>query len=202
MEITSPCVPRGCNILHSLPSGSIPRSRSPSITTVSRFSRPSHPSSPFTSFSSSSSSPLWFSKEKRRKFEMTADGDRKDGSSEITIENPGSGRGSEGMRGGKNCIHSNHIRERHRALRNQLNGEKLVVRREIAGRRRMEGVKEREKAMRLRGPPRADCSVKWMKRGKTKRQTAKDGTCSNQGISRYTCIFFFQLFLSLHLFRL
>lgn len=39
---------------------------------------------------------------------------------------------------------------------------------------------------------RAD-SVKWMKRGKTKRQTAKDGTCSNQGISRYTYIFSFQL---------
>lgn len=31
------------------------------------------------------------------------------------------------MRGGKNCIHSNHIRERHRVLRNQLNGEKLAL---------------------------------------------------------------------------
>lgn len=60
----------------------------------------------------------------------------------------------------------------------------------------MERVKEREKEngefeeRGLRGIPRAHCSVKWMKRGKTKRQTAKDGTCNNQGISGYTCKFF------------
>lgn len=57
------------------------------------------------------------------------------------------------MRGGKNCIRSNHIHERHRVLRNQLNGEKLVVWREIAEPKRVEGVKEREKAMGLRRPP-------------------------------------------------
>lgn len=32
-------------------------------------------------------------------------------------------------------------------------------------------------------------SVKWMKRGKTKRQTAKDGIRSNQGISRYIHVY-------------
>lgn len=47
-------------------------------------------------------------------------------------------------RGGKNCIRSNHIRERHRVLRNQLNGERLAVEGDSSG-RRMEGVKEREK---------------------------------------------------------
>lgn len=93
-------------------------------------------------------------------------GNRKDGSGEFTIES----RERE-VRGGRNCIRSNHIRERHRALRNQLNGEKLVVWREIADPR---WVKEREKAkIGLGGSPTAD-SVKWMKRGKTKRQTAKD----------------------------
>lgn len=35
------------------------------------------------------------------------------------------GRDERGMRGGKNCIRSNHIRERHRVLRNQLNGEEF-----------------------------------------------------------------------------
>lgn len=64
------------------------------------------------------------------------------------------------MRGGKNCIRSNHIRERHRALRNQLNGEKLVVWREIAGLKRAEGVKEREKARwGWGGPPSRLCQV-------------------------------------------
>lgn len=72
--------------------------------------------------------------------------------------------GSERSERRENCIRSNHIRERHRALRNQLNGEKLVVWREIAEPRMVEGVKEREKAMGLG----AD-SVKWMKRGKTKK---------------------------------
>lgn len=60
---------------------------------------------------------------------MTADGDREDGSGEITIESRN--ERERGVRSGKNCIHSNRIRERHRALRNQLNGEKLVVWREI-----------------------------------------------------------------------
>lgn len=126
----------------------------PSVTTISRLSysplyrHSFHPSSPFTSFSSSS---LRFSKEERRKFEMTADGDRKDGSGEITTESRV--ERERGVRGGKNCIRSNHIHERHRALRNQLNGEKLVVRRAIARPKRMEGVKEREKAMGLGGSP-------------------------------------------------
>lgn len=66
-------------------------------------------------------------------------------------QNPGL-NGSERWEAG-NCIRSNHIRERHRALRNQLNGEELVVWREIAGPKRVEGVKEREKAMGLEGPP-------------------------------------------------
>lgn len=48
------------------------------------------------------------------------------------------------VRGGKNCIRSNHVRERHRVLRNQLNGERLAVEGDSSG-RRMEGVKEREK---------------------------------------------------------
>lgn len=49
------------------------------------------------------------------------------------------------MRGlGKNCIRSNHIRERHRVLRNQLNGEKLV--KEGDSRlKEWKGLKEREK---------------------------------------------------------
>lgn len=34
-------------------------------------------------------------------------------------------------------------------------------------------------------------SVKWMKRGKRKRQTAKDGICSNQGICRYIYIYIY-----------
>lgn len=121
---------------------------------------------------------------------MIVDSDRKNGSGEITAESRI--ERERGVRGGENCIRSNHIRERHRALRNQLNREKLVVRREIAGQKRIAGVKERERMMWGREDYRADCSVKWMKRGKTKRQTAKDGTCSNQGISRYTYIFFFQ----------
>lgn len=114
------------------------------------------PSPPFTSFSSSLS--LRFSKEERRKFEMTANGNRKDGGSgEITIESRL--EQERGVMEGKNCIHSNHIRERHRALRNQLNGEKLVVWREIAGPKRVEGVKEGEKAMGLGGPPSRLCQV-------------------------------------------
>lgn len=56
---------------------------------------------------------------------MTADSDRKGGSGKIMMES-GLER-EQGVRGGKNCIRSNHIRERYRALRNQLNGEKLVV---------------------------------------------------------------------------
>lgn len=40
-------------------------------------------------------------------------------------------------------------------------------------------------------------SVKWMKRGKTKRQTAKDGIRSNQGISRYMYIYIHALLFSL-----
>lgn len=56
---------------------------------------------------------------------MTADGDGKDGSGEITTESEV--ERERRVRGGKNCIRSNHIRERHRALRNQLNGEQLVV---------------------------------------------------------------------------
>lgn len=109
------------------------------------------------------------------------------GSGKITTESRTGER--RRVRGGKNCIRSNHIRERHRVLRNQLNGEKLVVWRKIAGPKRVEGVKKREKGV-----------------GKTTEQTAlssgwsgekKDGTCSNQGISRYTYIFSFQLsFLS------
>lgn len=43
----------------------------------------------------------------------------------------------------KNCIRSNHICERHRALRNQLNEEKLAE--GDSADRRMERVKEREK---------------------------------------------------------
>lgn len=82
---------------------------------------------------------------------MTVDGDRKGGSGEITTE---SGIERERrVRGGKNCIRSNHIRERHRVLRNQLNGEKLVVWREIAGPKRVEGVKERENVIGLGRPP-------------------------------------------------
>lgn len=117
-----------------------------------------------------------------------------DGGSEITAE---SGiEGKRGVRGGENCIRSNHICERHRALRNQLNEEKLAE--GGSSDWRVERVKEGEKEngefeeRGLRGIPRAHCSVKWMKRGKTKRQTAKDGTCNNQGISGYTCIFFLQ----------
>lgn len=94
---------------------------------------------------------------------------------------------------GKNCIRSNHIRERHRVLRNQLNGEKLVK----EGDSRLEewkGLKEKERERERKGGGdeghRADCSVKWMERGKTKRQTVKDGTCSNQGISADTHIYF------------
>lgn len=118
-----------------------------------------------------------------------------DGGGEITAES-GIER-KRGVRGGKNCIHSNHICERHRALRNQLNEENLAE--GDSSSRRMERVKEREKEngyfekRGLGGIPRAHCSVKWMKRGKTKRQTAKDRTCSNQGISNYTYIFFLQL---------
>lgn len=92
------------------------------------------------------------------------------------------------MRGEKNCIRSNHIRERHRVLRNQLNGEELASWREAAlGRSGWKGLKkerERERGGEAGEGRRADCSVKWMERGKTNRQTAKDGTCSNQGISR------------------
>jgi len=73
---------------------------------------------------------------------------------------------------------SNHVRERHRILRNQLNGESLAP--EGDGRRAggWKGLKKEAKGW----GQRADCSVKWMKRGKTKIPT-KDGTCSNQGIS-------------------
>lgn len=89
---------------------------------------------------------------------MTANGNRKDGGSgEITIESRV--EQERGVMEGKNCIHSNYIRERHRALRNQLNGEKLVVWREIAGPKRVEGVKEGEKAMGLGGPPSRLCQV-------------------------------------------
>lgn len=55
---------------------------------------------------------------------------------------------------GKNCIRSNHIRERHRVLRNQLNGEKLVK----EGDSRLEewkGLKERERERREGGRTRA-----------------------------------------------
>lgn len=51
---------------------------------------------------------------------------------------------------GKNCIRSNHIRERHRVLRNQLNGEKLVK----EGDSRLEewkGLKERKRKREERG---------------------------------------------------
>lgn len=65
---------------------------------------------------------------------MTADDNRKDGSGEITTASRV--EQEREVRGGKNCIRSNYIRERHRALRNQLNGEKLVARREIAGPKR------------------------------------------------------------------
>lgn len=65
---------------------------------------------------------------------MTADDNREDGSGEITTESRV--EQEREVRGGKNCIRSNYIRERHRALRNQLNGEKLVARREIAGPKR------------------------------------------------------------------
>lgn len=88
---------------------------------------------------------------------MTVDRNRKDGSGEITTESRV--EQEREVRGGKNCIRSNHIRERHRALRNQLNGEKLVVWREIAGPKRVEGVKERENAMGLGGPPSRLCQV-------------------------------------------
>lgn len=65
---------------------------------------------------------------------------------------------------GKNCIRSNHIRERHRVLRNQLNGEKLVK----EGDSRLEewkGLKERERERERRGggergpPSRLLCQV-------------------------------------------
>lgn len=82
---------------------------------------------------------------------MTADGNGKDGSGEITTESEV--EWERRVRGGKNCIRSNHIRERHRALRNQLNGEELVVQREIAEPKWVEWVKERAKAMGLGGPP-------------------------------------------------
>lgn len=190
-------IPRG-------PSASPPSSQPPPPSLFLATSVPLPPPSPVhlsRSFTSSSSSSPQFSKEERRKFEMTA---RRcwNGGGEITAES-GIER-KRGVRGGKNCIHSNHICERHRALRNQLNEEKLAE--GDSSSRRMERVKEREKEngyfekRGLGGIPRAHCSVKWMKRGKTKRQTAKDGTCSNQGISNYTYIYFscnsFHLFSS------
>jgi len=56
--------------------------------------------------------------------------------------------------------------------------ERASPRREIAGLGGWKGLKKEAKGW----GQRAHCSVKWMKRGKTKIPT-KDGTCSNQGIS-------------------
>lgn len=60
-------------------------------------------------------------KEEGRKFEMTVGTIVED-----VVVKPQWSQMSEGQ-GGKNCIHSDHIRKRHRALRNQLNGEELAV---------------------------------------------------------------------------
>lgn len=65
----------------------------------------------------------FLSKEEGRKFEMTVG----DGGRGSVVERPRWRFGAREVRGGKNCIHSNDIRERHRVLRNQLNGEKLAV---------------------------------------------------------------------------
>lgn len=101
-----PRVSRGAAIsCIPFPRGSIRALRPPRPLCHHRFLSPLllttsfHPSSSFTSFSSSS---LRFSKEERRKFEMTADNDRKDGSGEITIESRV--ERERGVRGGKNCI--------------------------------------------------------------------------------------------------
>lgn len=119
---------------------------------------------------------------------MTADGDRKDGSGEITIESRIE-RWARGERWEKLHPFESYPRT--------PSGLKKSIKRREA--RRVEGDnrrgwKELKKERKRWGweDHRADCSVKWMKRGKTKRQRAKDGTCSNQGISRYTYIFFFQ----------
>lgn len=119
---------------------------------------------------------------------MTADGDRKDGSGG-DYDRVEDRTGARGERWEKLHPFESYPRT--------PSGLKKSIKRREA--RRVEGDnrrgwKELKKERKRWGweDHRADCSVKWMKRGKTKRQRAKDGTCSNQGISRYTYIFFFQ----------